>query len=40
MNKPLIGILLGGILGIFDGLTAFGPAFRDLRSFLGTKRKN
>ena len=22
MNKPLLGLLLGGILGIFDGLTA------------------
>ncbi|MGH7719746.1 MAG: hypothetical protein ACREON_13000 [Gemmatimonadaceae bacterium] len=23
MNKPVLGLLLGGILGIFDGLTAF-----------------
>lgn len=22
MNKPLLGLLLGGILGVFDGLTA------------------
>jgi hypothetical protein len=22
MNKPLLGLLLGGVLGIFDGLTA------------------
>ena len=22
MNKPVIGMLLGGILGIFDGLSA------------------
>ncbi len=29
MNKPLIGILLGGILGVFDGLTAwFTPEAR------------
>lgn len=26
MNKPLIGIILGGILGIFDGLTALVSA--------------
>lgn len=30
MSKPLIGILLGAILGAFDGLTAwFTPAVRD-----------
>jgi hypothetical protein len=30
MNKPLFGLVLGGILGIFDGLTAwFTPAVRD-----------
>jgi hypothetical protein len=30
MAKPLFGLLLGGILGIFDGLTAwFTPAVRD-----------
>ena len=29
MNKPLLGLMLGGILGIFDGLTAlFPPAVR------------
>lgn len=29
MNKPLLGLALGGILGIFDGLTAwFTPAVR------------
>jgi hypothetical protein len=29
MNKPLLGLLLGGILGVFDGLTAwFTPAAR------------
>jgi len=29
MNKPLFGLLLGGFLGIFDGLTAwFTPAVR------------
>lgn len=29
MNKPLYGLILGGILGIFDGLTAwFTPAVR------------
>lgn len=29
MNKPLLGLLLGGFLGIFDGLTAwFTPAAR------------
>ncbi|HYK51098.1 MAG TPA: hypothetical protein VEU94_15340 [Terriglobales bacterium] len=29
MNKPLLGLALGGILGIFDGLTAwFTPAAR------------
>ena len=29
MNKPLLGLVLGGILGIFDGLTAwFTPAVR------------
>ncbi len=30
MTKPLFGLLLGGILGIFDGLTAyFTPEVRD-----------
>ena len=30
MSKPVFGLLLGGILGIFDGLTAyFTPAVRD-----------
>ncbi len=30
MNKILLGIVLGGILGIFDGLTAwFTPAVRN-----------
>ena len=30
MNKVLLGVLLGGVLGIFDGLTAwFTPAVRD-----------
>jgi hypothetical protein len=30
MSKPLIGILLGAVLGAFDGLTAlFTPAVRD-----------
>jgi hypothetical protein len=29
MNKPLFGLLLGGVLGIFDGLTAwFTPEVR------------
>ncbi|MFN7998061.1 MAG: hypothetical protein U0Q18_30855 [Bryobacteraceae bacterium] len=29
MNKPLFGLVLGGILGIFDGLTAwFTPEAR------------
>ena len=29
MNKPLLGLLLGGVLGIFDGLTAwFTPEVR------------
>jgi hypothetical protein len=29
MNKPVFGLLLGGFLGIFDGLTAwFEPAVR------------
>src|SRR5258705_2787816 len=29
MNKPLLGLLLGGVLGVFDGLTAwFTPAAR------------
>lgn len=29
MNKPLVGLLLGGFLGIFDGLSAwFTPAAR------------
>lgn len=29
MNKPVFGLLLGGILGVFDGLTAwFTPAVR------------
>jgi hypothetical protein len=29
MNKPLLGLVLGGILGVFDGLTAwFTPAVR------------
>jgi len=26
MSKPLLGVLLGGILGIFDGLTALVSA--------------
>ena len=30
MSKPIFGLILGGILGIFDGLTAwFTPAVRD-----------
>lgn len=30
MNKPVLGLVLGGVLGIFDGLTAwFTPAVRD-----------
>ncbi|MGH9580980.1 MAG: hypothetical protein ACRD2R_08300 [Terriglobales bacterium] len=30
MNKVLLGVIVGGILGIFDGLTAwFTPAVRD-----------
>ena len=30
MNKALLGLMLGGILGAFDGLTAwFTPAVRD-----------
>jgi hypothetical protein len=30
MSKPILGLLLGGILGIFDGLTAyFTPEVRD-----------
>lgn len=30
MNKVLLGIIVGGVLGIFDGLTAwFTPAVRD-----------
>lgn len=30
MSKPVLGLVLGGILGIFDGLTAwFTPAARD-----------
>ena len=30
MSKPLVGILLGAVLGAFDGLTAwFTPAVRD-----------
>jgi hypothetical protein len=30
MSKPLFGLILGGILGIIDGLTAwFTPAVRD-----------
>ena len=29
MNKPIVGLLLGGVLGIFDGLTAwFTPEAR------------
>src|SRR5688500_5793093 len=31
MNKPVLGLVLGGILGIFDGLTAyFYPETRPL----------
>lgn len=30
MSKPVLGLVLGGVLGIFDGLTAwFEPAVRD-----------
>ncbi|HKR10662.1 MAG TPA: hypothetical protein VJT15_01300 [Pyrinomonadaceae bacterium] len=30
MSKPLIGVILGAVLGAFDGLTAwFTPAVRD-----------
>lgn len=30
MNKPVFGLVLGGVLGIFDGLTAwFTPEVRD-----------
>jgi len=29
MNKPVFGLILGGVLGVFDGLTAlFTPAVR------------
>jgi hypothetical protein len=29
MNKPVFGLLLGGVLGVFDGMTAwFTPAVR------------
>ena len=29
MNKPVFGLLLGGVLGVFDGLTAwFTPEVR------------
>ena len=29
MNKPVLGLLLGGVLGVFDGLSAwFTPAVR------------
>ena len=34
MNKPLLGLLLGAVLGVFDGLTAwFTP---EVRPMLGT----
>lgn len=30
MSKPVLGLVLGGVLGIFDGLTAwFEPAVRN-----------
>ena len=30
MSKPVLGLVLGGVLGVFDGLTAwFEPAVRD-----------
>ena len=30
MSKPVLGLVLGGVLGVFDGLTAwFTPAVRD-----------
>lgn len=30
MSKPVLGLVLGGVLGIFDGMTAwFEPAVRD-----------
>lgn len=30
MSKPLIGVIVGGVLGVIDGLTAwFTPAVRD-----------
>jgi hypothetical protein len=30
MSKPILGLILGGVLGIFDGLTAyFTPQVRD-----------
>jgi hypothetical protein len=35
MSKPVLGLVLGGILGIFDGLTAwFTPAVRDQLLFI------
>jgi hypothetical protein len=35
MNKPLLGLVLGGILGIFDGLTAwFTPEVRNVLLFI------
>jgi hypothetical protein len=35
MNKPLLGLVLGGILGVFDGLTALISAPETASQILG-----
>jgi hypothetical protein len=36
MNKPVFGMLLGGILGVFDGLTALVSGGPEIPSMIGT----
>ena len=36
MSKPLFGLLLGGVLGIFDGLTALFSGGPEIPSQIGT----
>jgi hypothetical protein len=36
MNKPVFGMLLGGILGVFDGLTALVSGGPEVPAMIGT----
>ena len=36
MNKPVFGMILGGILGVFDGLTALVSGGPEIPAMIGT----